>query len=217
MSESPFPIAFLAGENDSAAMSFGFLKAFLRAPGSVGAIWPSSPFLAEAMVRASSLHKASCVVELGPGTGAFTGHILNSLPRGARFAAIEKCPILVRSVSKKFPRARIIEGCATELGNHLEVEKIPRPDAILSGLPWAIFSQELQRAILDEIHASLAPEGVFSTFAYYGPHRLASGRRFRKNLERHFSDIRRTSVVMRNFPPAFVYSCRNYSGRREGG
>lgn len=203
-----FRIALLEAKADPAAMSFGFLKAFLRAPGSVGAIWPSSPFLAQAMVGASSIHRAACVIELGPGTGAFTGHILESLPRGARFAAIEKCPILARSVSKKFPRACIIEGCATELGSHLETENIPRPDAILSGLPWAIFSEELQTGILGEIHAALAPEGVFSTFAYYGPHRLAAGRRFRKNLERHFSDIRRTPVVMRNFPPAFVYSCR---------
>ena len=100
-------------------MSLGFLKSFLRNPSTLGAIWPSSPFLAEEMVRASDLHAASSVVELGPGSGAFTGHILANLPTGARFAAIEKCPILAREVSGKFPEARIIEGCATRLSDHL--------------------------------------------------------------------------------------------------
>ena len=58
------------------SVSFHFLKAMLRSPGSVGAIWPSSPFLAKEMVRASALEDAKHVLELGPGTGAFTGEIL---------------------------------------------------------------------------------------------------------------------------------------------
>ncbi|MCX6961211.1 MAG: SAM-dependent methyltransferase, partial [Verrucomicrobia bacterium] len=106
---------------------------------------------------------ASSVIELGPGSGAFTGHILASLPSGAHFAAIEKCPILAKEVSGKFPDARIIEGCATRLSDHLNSEKIPRPNAILSGLPWAIFDQKLQNSILSEIHSTLADGGVFST------------------------------------------------------
>jgi phospholipid N-methyltransferase len=189
-------------------MSLGFFRSFLRNPSTLGAIWPSSPFLAKEMVRASDLHIASSVIELGPGSGAFTGHILANLPSGAHFAAIEKCPILAKEVSGKFPDARIIQGCATQLSDHLSSEKIPRPNAILSGLPWAIFDENLQNSILSEVHSTLADGGVFSTFAYYGPHRLKAGQRFRKNLDRTFSDVRRTRVVMRNFPPAFVYSCK---------
>jgi phospholipid N-methyltransferase len=189
-------------------MSLGFFKSFLRNPSTLGAIWPSSPFLAEEMVRASDVHAASSVVELGPGSGAFTGHILASLRSGAQFAAIEKCPILAKEVSGKFPDARIIEGCATRLSDHLSSEKFPRPNAILSGLPWAIFDANLQTSILNEVHGTLEEGGVFSTFAYYGPHRLAAGQRFRKNLEQTFTHVRRNPVVMRNFPPAFVYTCK---------
>lgn len=189
-------------------MSLGFLKSFLRNPSTLGAIWPSSPFLAEEMVRASNLHAASSVVELGPGSGAFTGHILASLPTGAHFTAIEKCPILAKEVSSKFPKARIIEGCATRLSDHLNEKNIPRPNAILSGLPWAIFDAKLQKSILNEVHGTLLEDGIFSTFAYYGPHRLAAGQRFRKSLESTFRQVRRTPVVMKNFPPAFVYYCK---------
>ncbi len=189
-------------------MSFGFLKALIQAPTTIGAVWPSSPFLAKAMVQTSAVDKASSVIELGPGTGAFTGHILESLSDGAHFAAIEKCSDLALTVSRKFPHARVIEGCATELQNHLESGNIPRPDAILSGLPWAVFGQDLQTAILEQIHGALEKDGVFSTFAYYGPHRLESGRRFRSNLERVFGNIQKTPVILQNFPPAFIYYCR---------
>lgn len=189
-------------------MSLHFLKAFLRSPGSVGALWPSSPSLARAMVRASGVRGAECVVELGPGTGAFTGEILSNLREGASFAAVERDAGLARAMAEKFPKAKVIEGCATRLGEHLEAASVGSPDVILSGLPWAAFGGDLQARLLEEIRAVLRGGGVFTTFAYYGPHRMESGRRFRKNLEGTFSEVRRSRVVLANFPPAFVYTCR---------
>ncbi len=189
-------------------MSLRFIKAFLTSPGSVGALWPSSPRLARAMVEASEIHKADCVVELGPGTGAFTGEILSNLRRGASFAAVEKDTALARAMTKKFPSAKVIEGCATRLGEHLEAARMEKPDVILSGLPWAAFGGDLQARLLGEIRSVLRGGGVFTTFAYYGPHRLQAGRRFRKNLEAAFGTIQRSPVVIANFPPAFVYTCR---------
>jgi phospholipid N-methyltransferase len=189
-------------------VSLRFFKAFLTSPGSVGALWPSSPFLARAMVAASEVQKADCVVELGPGTGAFTGEILSNLRAGASFAAVEKDAELARAMAGKFPAAKVIEGCATNLGEHLEAAKMQSPDVILSGLPWAAFGGDLQGRLLGEIRSVLRSGGVFTTFAYYGPHRLQAGRRFRKNLESVFGTIERSPVVIANFPPAFVYTCR---------
>jgi len=189
-------------------MSLGFVREFLRSPGSVGAIWPSSPALAREMVRASGVSQAKNVLELGPGSGAFTGEILRALAPGARFLAIEKSPDLAKTAAKRFPDARVIEGCATRISHHLSGEKFDRPDAILCGLPWAAFSQELQSAILSEIVASLAEGGTFCTFAYFGPHVLPAGCRFRKSLRQAFREVGRTRVVLANIPPAFVYRCK---------
>lgn len=161
------------------------------------------------MVRASSLENAEHVLELGPGTGAFTGEILSSLRHGASFSALEIDHELARTISKKFPRAKVIAGCATKLGEHLETEKVSPPDAILSGLPWAVFDENLQNHILSQIQSVLRDGGVFSTFAYYGPHRLKAGQAFRRKLENCFSSVERSSVVLRNFPPAFIYTCRH--------
>jgi len=191
-----------------APVSFHFIKAMLRSPGSVGAIWPSSPFLAKAMVRASALEDAEHVLELGPGSGAFTGEILSSLRDGASFSAVEIDPELARQISKKYPSAKVIAGCATKLGEHLVTQKVAQPDAILSGLPWTVFDEGLQTSILSQIHSVLRDGGVFSTFAYYGPHRLKGGQAFRKKLENAFGRVERSPVVIRNFPPAFIYTCR---------
>jgi phospholipid N-methyltransferase len=189
-------------------VSLHFIKAMLRSPGSVGALWPSSPFLAKEMVRASALEDAEHVLELGPGTGAFTGEILSSLRHEASFSAVEIDPELARQISRKFPRAKVIAGCATKLGEHLATENVTPPDAILSGLPWTVFDESLQTSILSQIHSVLRDGGVFSTFAYYGPHRLKGGQAFRRKLDKTFGSVKRSPVVLRNFPPAFVYTCR---------
>ena len=53
-----------------------FFHAFIREPASVGALSPSSRALAMAMIDGFDLRHADTIVELGPGTGAFTGPIL---------------------------------------------------------------------------------------------------------------------------------------------
>ena len=52
------------------------LRAFLAYPVRTGAIAPSSRFLAARMIEDMRLSEAGVVVELGPGTGAFTRAIL---------------------------------------------------------------------------------------------------------------------------------------------
>ena len=51
---------------------FEFFQAFMREPASVGALSPSSRALAMAMIQGCALKSADAIVELGPGTGAFT-------------------------------------------------------------------------------------------------------------------------------------------------
>jgi phospholipid N-methyltransferase len=157
-------------------------------------------------VRAANVAAADFVLEIGPGNGAFTGAILESLRPGARFMAIEKSPDLARAVSERFPSVRVIEGCATELATHIDGQGTP--DSVVSGLPWAAFGEPLQDAILKQVTAALHPDGTFATFAYFGPHRLKAGRAFRQKLAAHFQEVQRTPVILANIPPAFVYFCR---------
>lgn len=188
-------------------MSLTFLREFARQPGCVGAIWPSSPALARVMVSAANVPNARHVLEIGPGSGAFTSEILTSLAPSARFLAVEKNPCFAARVSQKFPTARIVLGCATNLEETLHKEDFASPDAVVSGLPWAIFPESLQRSILGQLSAVSAKSATFATFAYFGPHALPKGRRFRKLLAEFFPRVERTPVVLNNFPPAFVYVC----------
>ena len=86
---------------------------------------------------------------------------------------------------------------------------IAEVDAVVSGLPWTLFSRDAQRAIMDQVARVLAPGGVFTTFAYRHVMHLPTQVRFRELLEESFDEVRVTPTVWRNVPPAICYQCRN--------
>lgn len=187
-----------------------FLCEFARHPRSTGAIGPSSPELAHAMVRDMGLERAKLVVELGAGTGAFTSEIVASLPSRASLVAMELNPRLAGSLEDAFPssRVRVVCDSAERLCRHLGRPQTGRVDAVVSGLPWVFFSAEQQRAILQQVRRALRRGGRFATFAYAHAAWLPSGVKFRRELRAVFPECRILPIVWRNLPPAFIYRCR---------
>lgn len=192
-----------------------FLREFILNPGHVGAIAPSSAALAQRMVQGVDFARAGVVLEYGPGTGAFTGAILERLRPDAKFAAIELnpayCEILRKKFpAEKFPQARIINDSATNVAAICRAEGMGEPpcvDAVVSGLPWAGFPEPLQDELLGAMLKVLKPGGVFVTFGYQVGTLLPAGKRFAAKARGLFAKVERSELVWRNLPPAFVFRC----------
>jgi phospholipid N-methyltransferase len=184
-----------------------FFSAFLREPLKVGAFWPSSRELAEQIVEGCDLYSRETVVELGPGTGAFTCLILDRLPRKSRFFALEINRRHVTELRRRFPRLQVYADCAGNLPDYLRLHSASKADCIISGLAWGNMLPSTQNRILDGVLRSLAPGGLFTTFAYVHASWFPTSLRFRKRLFRQFSRIEITPIVWRNLPPAFIYRC----------
>ncbi len=184
-----------------------FLREFLRNPGSVGAVAPSSPSLAREMVRQAGVREASAIVEFGPGTGAFTREIVAQARPSASFLAIERNPALAQILQQELPTVRVYEDSVENLGAILQQAGIEHVDCILSGLPWAAFDEDLQDRLLEAAWKSLAPGGCFVTFAYLQGLLLPAGQRFARKIRGRFQQVTRSKVVWKNLPPAFVYRC----------
>ena len=184
-----------------------FFYNFVRHPKSTGAVFPSSRRLAEKMVDGVGLETANSVVELGPGTGAFTGAIAERLEDPGSYLGIELREKFAAIVKDKFPHLLVVNDSAEKIVENLRKIDREKADAIISGLPWATFDSQLQKRIMTSVTAALAPGGKFATFTYLHACRLPAGKRFRALLEDNFSDVRTSKTVWRNLPPAFVYHC----------
>jgi len=185
-----------------------FLCRYFRQPKRIGAIAPSSRFLARRMTEWLEWDTASAVVEYGPGLGSFTKQILAEKPPSSKFFAVELDTDMADRLRIQFPNVKIYNESVTEIERLCKQEEIEQVDAVVSGLPWAAFGDDLQSAILDSMLKVLKPGGQFVTFAYLQGLMLPAGQRFKNKLKTHFSEVERSRVVWFNLPPAFVYRCR---------
>ena len=184
-----------------------FFYNFVRHPKSTGAVFPSSRRLAEKMIDGAGLETAASVVELGPGTGAFTGAIAERLEDPGIYLGIELREKFAAIVKDKFPQLLVVNDSAEKIVENLRKVDREKAEAIISGLPWAAFDADLQKRIMKSVTAALPPGGKFSTFTYLHARRLPAGKRFRALLDDNFSDVQTSKTVWRNLPPAFVYHC----------
>jgi phosphatidylethanolamine/phosphatidyl-N-methylethanolamine N-methyltransferase len=193
--------------NSSPAEYWHFISAFLRRPFTVGAVAPSSPALARAMVPPNDWKSAQIVVELGAGTGAITREIQQRIGLNTELAVFELHPDATECLRQKFPGIQVIHDTAENLRQHLDRLGHRYADCIVSGLPWSMMSDQLQNRILDAVLDTLHPEGVFSAMVYLHSKGLPSSNKFKRKLETRFGRITASPIVWGNLPPAFVYYC----------
>lgn len=184
-----------------------FFRVFIKAPTHVGAVSPSSRSLARAMLHELALKTADTVVEIGPGTGAFTDLILKRIGEDTTFIALEVSESYAKSLRRRFPKLAVYHDSAEQMQHYLGHHGKKSAKYIVSGIPWALLDPGIQTRIMNAVVASLEPKGVFTTFAYLHALWMPSARKFRRTLEACFANVKTSPVVWKNLPPAFVYRC----------
>ena len=182
-----------------------FMGQFIRDPVGLGAIAPSGPELARLEVDAADIQPHHVVVELGAGDGPMTAEIVKR-PHGP-FVSLEPNAVLAEALRQRFPEVKVEERYAQDLPAILADMGVDAADRVVSSLPWAIWSEELQGRVFDAILQVLRPDGRLVTFSYVHAKPLPAARRFRAALESRFASVTTTGVAWRNLPPAFVFVC----------
>ncbi len=143
-----------------------FLRGFLREPARVGSVIPSSHRLEQRLVRNARLHEARTVVELGPGTGGTTRAFLRALAPNARLLAIELDPGFHARLADTVHDSRfsLQLGSAEQIESFLQARRLPRPDAVISGIPFSTMPTEVSERIAQAIGRVLVPGGRFVAY-----------------------------------------------------
>lgn len=185
-----------------------FLGRFLRNPRTIGSFLPSSRFLARRMVAGLELRAGGRVVELGPGTGAFTGAIAAILPPDGRYLGIEREAAFMGILRTRWPQLEYVCDSVVNLVSIIEERGLMPLDHIVCGLPFASLPGPVTLRILDAVSSALRPGGTFTTFQYiHAYYAFPAARTFRREMRARLGDPTR-AAVLRNVPPAFVLRWR---------
>lgn len=133
-----------------------------------GSLVPSGKRLARAMASCVGPVSADdVIVELGPGTGVFTHELLRTFPLN-RVLAVEFNHAFVERLKQNIPKALIVEGCASQLPELLDLHGIAhrRVAAVISGLPLLSLDRALSEQVIRSIGAILRPGATYVQFTY---------------------------------------------------
>lgn len=197
--------------------SFVFLKTFFINPTSVGAVIPSSSFLADAITKHIKRNgRPIRVLEVGAGTGSMTRRIAEKLRNGDILDVIEIDTNFCEILNEKFEK---IENININCLSILDWNPGYRYDFIVSGLPFNAFDADFVNMILKRYQELIRPGGIISYFEYIA---LAKIKLFflRGEDKDKFSKTITTTAVFRsefefdqenvfaNIPPACVHHLR---------
>lgn len=177
-----------------------FIKQFLKDRKTVGALRPSSRFLASKMLENVDFKSSKIIVELGPGTGVFTEKIIERMADDAKLLVFELNQNFIRTLRKKIKDKRVvfIYDSAEKIEEYLHKYNFEKADVIISSLPLFNFPQELREVIIQNSHKMLKKSGKYIQFQY--------STQAKKLLEATFDKVSLAFTPL-NFPPAFIYTC----------
>ncbi|MBU5484510.1 SAM-dependent methyltransferase [Clostridium sp. MSJ-11] len=189
---------------------FEFIKQFVKNPKFIGAVAPSSKYLAEKMIEDIDFEICNCIIEYGPGTGVFTEKLIARKKEDTLLLVFENNKEFYEDLLNTYRyknNVKIINDGAENAKKYLEYYNVKQVDYIVSGIPFTVLPVNISNRILETTKEILDDNGEFITFQYS----LIKINFFKD----YFNDIKNKKVML-NLPPAYVLKCREeeiYEGR----
>lgn len=182
--------------------TLAFLHEFARNHRQIGAVAPSGPRLARAMIEAlGPMPQGHIIIELGAGTGSITRQLPLYYPAHP-IIAVERSNNFAAGLRKELPNVFVSEACASELPEILKNLGLDnRPvGGIISGLPMLSLPEDLRKSIFRAAARTLPHGRKFIQFTYWKP---AWSRISPPGLK-----LDRSNTIWLNIPPAAVLPFR---------
>lgn len=180
---------------------WSFFQAWLRNPLRIAAIAPSGAALAR-LITSEISSDTGPVIELGPGTGAFTRALIGRGVPLSELALIEYEPKFAVALRNRYPEATVFRMDAARLSAVELFDRRP-VGAVVSGLPLLSMSPLQVAKILTAAFQKMSPGGAFYQFTYGLRCPVPAGVLSRLGLE-----AVRIGGTLANIPPAAVYRLR---------
>ncbi|MFO0945930.1 MAG: methyltransferase domain-containing protein [Planctomycetota bacterium] len=186
-----------------------FISAAMRDK-NVGALVPTTFASVRHICRKIDCDRPVVVVEYGPGTGAFTRHLLKRLHPGSTIIAIELNFKFARQLRRfaqrrkqRTPKLIVSNNDARNVLKILQKQGLDHADYVLSGIPFSFLPEPLKRDIIRCTHEALRPGGTFLVYQY--------SFHVRRFVGEVFEDMK-VSRTFFNLPPLCVMAANKQAG-----
>ena len=140
------------------------------------------------------------MLELGPGTGVFTKALLQRGIPEEKLVLIEQSRSFAHALQLNYPKASVIQGDAVEIRKYLTALGIEQVEEVVSGIPLVSLGIATRKAICDESLSVLKEGGSFVQVTFFWRCPIPG------DIVKKYSGVKKyCGVVIRNFPPAFVW------------
>lgn len=181
-----------------------FLQAFLKNPGKVGSITPSSPELAQKMISGIRPDENNVVLELGVGTGAITKFLQERVTDDRSYLGIELDGDLVRSLRRNYPELTMLRGNACDAFELHRRSGLGKVGYIICCLPFVSLPNEVGEKILFEIDKFMQQGCTLRTFQYAHGYYMPSAIKLREFMRDRYGKSKRSPLIVKNVPPAYT-------------
>ncbi|MDA4845290.1 phospholipid N-methyltransferase PmtA [Hoeflea poritis] len=185
---------------DRFSQKLRFFKGLVSQPKTVGAIVPTSIYMARRMASVANPASGLPVLELGPGTGVVTRALLRRGIAPENLVAVEYSPEFCRHIRKELPAVKLIRGDAFSLDETLGALRTTRFDCVISGIPLLNFPVETRVRLLEDVLGRIPKGRPFLQFSYGPNSPIPAGRG-------QYS-VTRFGIEIRNIPPAQMWMYR---------
>ncbi len=167
-----------------------------------GAIAFSSGTLVKRMLKTVNFSAAEIIIELGAGSGCITELLAKKINPSTTLIVFEVNEMFCKMLKQKFtsPNIHIINDSAENLEMHLyRITGSIKADFVISSLPFSIIDEATRNNIINTIKHVLNPHSVYIQYGY-------NKKKYNEILNR-FQTVK-TSYVLGNLPPAYIFNCR---------
>lgn len=138
----------------------------LKHPRQICSLFPSSPFVGQAMTQVIAARPQSHVIELGAGTGAVTRQLIRNGVEPSHLTLVEIDSHLGGHLRRTFEDVDVVIASASQLGKIWQERNAMPVGAVVSTLPMRLFSKRMIYLVMKNSLAVLAPGGRFVQFTY---------------------------------------------------
>ena len=178
-----------------------FVKEVVNSIKHIGAIAPSSRYLANNIIKHIDFDENQVILEFGCGNGAITKQILKKMSPTSRLISLEINDPFLKHCEDKFKvynNFEIYNHSAIEFDLLLQKLEIEKVDYLISSLPLAILPKTDLDVLFKKIPNYLINDGSFLQYQY-----SLNKYKFLKSV---FDNVKLGFTPI-NLPPAFIYRC----------